>query len=107
MVHDEMKMSKGYWQMAPEVRVETEHAKTVELMKEKTDKLKFLIDEHTFLNSTKWWKEHWQPRNDSPMPSTPIKNTQDTKSNIREMFSKFAPSVNKILEDNRQESLPF
>ena len=107
MVHDEMKMSKGYWQMAPEVRVETEHAKTVELMKEKTDKLKFLIDEHTFLNSTKWWKEHWQPRNDGSMPFAPIKNTQDTKSNIRELFARSAPTVNKILEDTRQGSLPF
>lgn len=109
MVHDEMKMSKGYWQMAPEVRVETEHAKTVELMKEKTDKLKFLIDEHTFLNSTKWWKEHWQPRNDGPAPAfAPVKTgSEETKSSIRELFARAAPTVNKILEDNRQGSLPF
>ena len=103
-----MKMSKGYWQMAPEVRVETEHAKTVELMKEKTDKLKFLIDEHTFLNSTKWWKEHWQPRNDGPISSSfaPTK-TQDTKTGIRELFAKTAPTMSKILSDTRQGSLPF
>ena len=109
MVHDEIKMSKGYWQMAPEVRVETEHAKTVELMKEKTDKLKFLIDEHTFLNSTKWWKEHWQPRNDGPAPAfAPVKTgSEETKSSIRELFARAAPTVNKILEDNRQGSLPF
>ena len=100
-------MNKGYWQMTPESRIEMEHQKTVQALQEKTDKLKFLIDEHTFQNSAKWWKEHWQPRNDGPMPFTPIKNTQDTKSNIRELFARSAPTVNKILEDNRQGSLPF
>ena len=78
-------------------------------MKERTDKLKFLIDEHTFLNSTKWWKEHWQPRNDGLAPAfAPVKTgSEETKSSIRELFARAAPTVNKILEDNRQGSLPF
>ena len=66
MVHDEMKLSKGYWQMTPEQRVDAEHEKTIETLKTKFDKLKFLIDDHTFQNSMRWWKEHWQPRNDEP-----------------------------------------